>query len=67
LLSEDDDKIYNPFWFCGPPSEVLMKIKEEELKMEEDTHKRKGDGERCFWCARERVHLCQEDLVARVQ
>merc|ERR1712129_399897 len=72
--SESDDDEGDPFWFCGPPSDVLLKMNkvEQETIVRKETkdskeavnegrkRKREEGDEDCGDCFKKWVHECLE-------
>merc|ERR1712129_222564 len=73
---EDEDDEGDPFWFCGPPSDVLLKMNkvEQETIVRKETkdskeavnegrkRKREEGDEDCGDCFKKWVHECLEDI-----
>merc|ERR1712204_159937 len=66
---EDEDDEGDPFWFCGPPSDVLLKMNkvEQETIVRKETkvainegrkRRREEDDEDCGDCSKKWVHEC---------
>merc|ERR1719319_213479 len=72
---EDEDDEGDPFWFCGPPSDILLKMNkvEQETVVRKETKgenkdsnegrkRKREDDEDCGDCFKKWVHECLEDI-----